>query len=202
MNIYDVKTDYGPDKSSAYCYLLAEPLDIQKRIDKGFNGEPIALETWQPFKVIRHYSRPDNMTKPLGDRAVLNSLLDPMVLSRRALNALLPHIGHLGQTLPIEFDECEYQLFNVTNVVDALDIENAEVRYFKDGGFNRVILYAFKPEAVRDQLLFKIPQQPSGFAFCTDRFVKIVQDAKLTGFGFEQLWNSETPQPVTVSQSG
>jgi hypothetical protein len=201
MNVYRVKVEYGPDRNDVFCRLLAEPLDIQRRIDKGFNGEPVLPETWRPFKVIRDYSWTKNLTTPLGDRAGINCSLDPMVLSRRALDALLPHIGHLGQALPIEFDECEYQLFNITNVIDALDIENAEVRYFKDGGFNRVIRYAFKPAAVRDQLLFKIPQQPSGFAFCTDRFVDLVKQHGLTGFGFEPLWSDQARLPVQTAKA-
>jgi hypothetical protein len=202
MDIYRIKTDYGLDRNDVYCDLLAEPLEIQQKLRKEFRGEPFALETWQPFKVIRDYSRPDNLTKPLGDRAVLNSLLGILVLSRRALDALLPHIGHLGQALPIEFDECEYQLFNITNVVDALDDEAAQIwRFPSSGRIGQIERYAFKPAAVRDQLLFKIPQQPGGFAFCTDRFVDLVKQHGLTGFGFEQVWSDQTQPLVQTAKA-
>jgi hypothetical protein len=62
------------------------------------------------------------------------------------------------------------------------------VRY-PDGGLSRIKRYVFKPDAVGDQWLFKIPQKPNGFAFVTDRFVEVVQRAGLTGFGFERLWS-------------
>jgi hypothetical protein len=91
----------------------------------------------------------------------------------------------------LAFDEAEYAFFNITNVVDALDEAKSELKYFSDGGFHRVLRYAFKPEAVRDQLLFKIPQQPGGFAFVTDRFVEIVKANGLTGFGFDKKWTDE-----------
>jgi hypothetical protein len=159
--------------------------------ERSCQSKPIDLNSWVPLPVRRDYEIKDNLTKPLGERAGIDARVDPMVLSRRALDVLLPHIGNLGQVLPLAFDEAEYAFFNVTNVVDALDEAQSELKYFSDGSFHRVLRYAFKPEAVRDQLLFKIPQQPGNFAFVTDRFVEIVRANGLTGFGFDKKWTDE-----------
>jgi hypothetical protein len=196
MEVFDIKVDQGPpelyDGNDAYARLRLESDDDRKVFSPLFNGAPIDVTSWRPFKVIRTpEGSPENLTKPLGDRAAIEARYDPMVLSRKALDALLPHIGHLGQVLPLTFDECEYFFFNITNVIDAVDLDASEIVRYPDGGLSRIKRYAFKPQAVRDQLLFKIPQRPKLFAFCTDRFVKLVQDAKLTGFGFEKVWSDE-----------
>jgi hypothetical protein len=192
MNVYRPGIETRPDGQEKYMVLLYadetrlhEPRTICK-------GRPIDLSSWVPLPVQRNYSVRDNMTKPLGDRCGIDARLDPMVLSRHALDVLRPNIGQLGQVLPLAFDEAEYAFFNITNVVDALDESKSELEHFPSSGrLSRVLRYAFKPEAVRDQLLFKIPQQPGNFAFVTDRFVEIVKANGLTGFGFEKIWTDE-----------
>jgi hypothetical protein len=193
MNVYRPKTEIGKGSNDVYCRLMLESGEDRKVFDafESFSGQPMKLEPWKPFKVIRADSTPGNLTKKLGDRAGIDFNLDPMVLSRRALDALLPHIGKFGQALPLDFDECEYSLFNITNVIDALDERASDVIYFKDGGLQWIKRYVFKPEAVRDQWIFKIPQRSKGFAFVTDRFVEVVHQTGLTGFGFEPLWSDE-----------
>lgn len=50
---------------------------------------------------------------------------------------------------------------------------------------------------IADEWIFKIPQKPS-VAFVTDRFVELVHKTQLTGFAFEQLWQSEdVPAPMS-----
>lgn len=191
MNIYDPGIEKRADQQGAYMVLLYADKTRIHEPKTTCRSKPVDLSTWVPLPVRRNYSVKGNMTKPLGDRVGIDARVDPMVLSRRALDVLLPHIGTLGQVLPLAFDEAEYAFFNITNVVDALDKAKSELKYFSDGGFHRVLRYAFKPEALRDQLLFKIPQQAGGFAFVTDRFVEIVKAAGLTGFGFKLLWSDD-----------
>jgi hypothetical protein len=191
MNIYDPRIESRADGQDAYAVLLTADRRRLSVPEECSSSKLVPLDTWIPLPVERDYSVKDNMTKPLGDRVGIDAYVDPMVLNRHALDVLLPHIGNLGQVLPLAFDEAEYSFFNVTNVVDALDESTSELKYFKDGGFHRVLRYAFKPEAVRDQWLFKIPQQPSGFAFVTDRFVHLVRSSGLTGFKFRPLWSDE-----------
>jgi hypothetical protein len=192
MNIYRPGIESRPDGQDRYMVLLYA--DKARILDpsQSCRSKPVDLNSWVPLPVRRDYEVKDNLTKPLGDRVGIDAETDPMVLSRRALDVLLPHIGSLGQVLPLAFDEAEYAFFNITNVVDALDESKSELERFPSTGrLSRVLRYAFKPEAVRDQLLFKIPQQPGGFAFVTDRFVEIVKANGLTGFGFDKKWTDE-----------
>jgi hypothetical protein len=192
MNIYRPGIESRPDGQDAYMVLLYADESRIHEPRTCCQSKPIDLSAWVPLPVRRDYEVNDNLTKPLGDRVGIDARVDPMVLSRRALDVLLPSIGTLGQVLPLAFEEAEYAFFNITNVVNALDESRSELEHFPSTGrLSRVLRYAFKPEAVRDQLIFKIPQQPGGFAFVTDRFVEIVKANGLTGFGFKLMWTDE-----------
>jgi hypothetical protein len=202
MNVYRSNVDRSPDRNDKICrFMLVSDDDRRMLNDRDqLNGRPTAIEQWVPWKIQRAYTTPGNLDKPLGDRAGIDFDLDPMVLSRRALDVLLPHIGSLGQVLPLAFDECEYNLFNITNVVDALDEPACDVwRFPSSGRIGDIERYVFRPEVIRDQWLFKIPQKPTGFAFVTDRFIEVVQRAGLTGFGFEPLWSDEAPSDARAA---
>jgi hypothetical protein len=195
MNVYRLLMDKGPSEQyngqDGYCRLLVATDEERKVLDGQFRGVPMSLAAWKPIKVVRMYSEPENLIKPLGDRAAIDAWSDPMVLSRRALDELVPYIGRFGQVLPLTFDECDYSLFNITNVVDAVDLDASETVRYPDGGLSRIRSYVFRPKAVRDHWIFKIPQYAKGFAFVTDRFVEVVHRAGLTGFGFELLWSDK-----------
>jgi hypothetical protein len=193
MNIYEPGIESRADGQDAYMVLLTADRNRLLVPEQCSSSKLVSLETWVPLPVMRNYSVKGNMTKPLADRVGIDAYRDPMVLSRRALGVLTPHIGDLGQTLPLAFEEAEYWFFNVTNVVDALDEAHTDVWRLPSGKFGKVERYAFKPEAVRDQWIFKIPQQRGGFVFVTDRFVDLVRSSGLTGFQFKLKWSDEAP---------
>jgi hypothetical protein len=200
MNIYRPGVERRADEQNKYMTLLTGDQSRLHTAEENCCGYAIDLATWIPLSVIRDYSIKDNMTKPLGDRVGIDADVDPMVLSRRALDVLLPHIRNLGQVLPLAFNEAEYSFFNVTNVVDALDEEACQIwRLPSSGRIGKIERYVFKPEAVRDQLLFKIPQRRTGFSFVTDRFVELAKEGGLTGFNFKRLWTDEVGAEATAA---
>ena len=139
---------------------------------------------------------------PLGDRQAIGYYTDPMALSRHALDVLLPHIGPLVQLVPLQFAEGEYAAVNITHVIDALDEAHSDIERFPSSGrISRILRHAFKPDRVKDELIFKIPQTPRR-AFVTDRFVKLVNDAGLTGFAFEPIWSDATCEPQAPRPQG
>jgi hypothetical protein len=192
MNIYKPGIERRPDGQDVYAALLIADQNRLQVPDDVCRDWPVSLDTWVPLPAIRDYSVKDNMTKALGDRVVLGSEVDPIVLSRRALDVLLPQISYSGQVLPLAFEESDYSFFNVTNVIDALDEAGSKIYKFPSSGrIGGIERYVFKPETVRDQWIFKIPQQRSGFVFVTDRFVELVKSSGLTGFEFKLVWSDE-----------
>jgi hypothetical protein len=196
MRVYEVRTDKGPAERYSgrdeYCRLLLTSLEDQIWMREHFKGQPISLVNWKPFNAIRMYSEPENLIAPLGDLAGIDANRDPMVLSKKALDVLMPMIGQTGQVLPIDFAECEYSFFNITNVVDALDEGMSEIERFPSSGrIAGLKRYAFKSEALKDQWLFKVPQQLGNVALATQSFVDLVGREGLTGFAFKLLWSDE-----------
>jgi hypothetical protein len=193
MNIYKPGVEKRADGQGAYAVMLTADRERLRVPEECSKSKIVSLETWVPLPIMRDYSVKGNLNKPLGDRAGIDAYLDPMLLGKRALEVLLPHIASLGQVLPLVFEEAPYSFFNVTNIVDALDETRTEFyRFPSSGRIGGVERYAFKPEAVRDQWLFKTPQLRTGFVFVTDRFVELVKTAGLTGFEFTLVWSDET----------
>jgi len=111
-------------------------------------------------------------------------------LSAKAKDALEPLLANHGELLPIEAEDGEpYWIFNVTNLVNALDSEKSEVLRSKDTG--RVLMinkHAFKPDQVEDQVVFKLSDAPLGPLFVTETFVRGVRDSGLLGLEFTPVW--------------
>lgn len=194
MKIYRPSIKTGDDRNDVFCRLMIQHERDRRLLDDAFIGKRLGEGGWLPFKVVRSPSTPGNLTRPLGDRCGIDFSIDPMVLSRRALEVLLPHIGRFGRVLPLDFDEAEYSLFDVTLEIDALDEPASDIFRYPDGGISRIKRHVFKPELLTEAWIFSIPQV-RGRAFVTDRFVKLAHEARLTGFDFVEQWSDEAETP-------
>lgn len=192
MNVYKPRP-LSDGKVDLHCCLTFISLEEGRRFGMGnqFRGVALDASQFEPYRMKRRQDFPGGETAPLGDLAGIGSNLDPMAWSRHALEVLRPHLGDCIQALPLNFDEGQsagYSLVNITHVIDALDVAASDIQYFDDGALWRVNTYSFKPELVREQWIFKIPQAPYK-AFVTDRFVDRVRQAGLSGFDFELVWS-------------
>jgi hypothetical protein len=200
VTVYLPGIETGPDGNDTHCVLLLVSDADRERLAWEFRGQLIDAAAWVPWLVVRSHTTPGNLRKPLADRAGIDFNTDPMVLSDRALAALLPHMGHAGQALRLAFAETPYSLFAVTRVIDALDLERCEVVRYPDGGISRITKYAFRAETVADEWIFKIPQRPSQ-SFVTQRFVDLAQAHGLSGFAFHPVWTDDCEDKSVVSQA-
>lgn len=112
------------------------------------------------------------------------------VLRPRAVAALGGLLSRYGELLPLACADAELQIFNATSVVDALDLDRSEVVRFADGELMTVALHVFRPDAVDDVHVFKVPQLPRGPVFFSDELVGLAERADLIGVGFRLLWES------------
>jgi len=155
-------------------------------------GEIVEFFKQQPrIRIDRNTeTTPKTSKAKLADYSNLDYTPTP-VFSDRAKNILGPHIDSLGQWLRLECSEEPYWLFNITNVVNAMDESRSELLRFAHGGVMRIARFAFDPERLRGQLVFTPSQRPSAHNLVTDEFVKLVEQHKLTGFHFKLLWSDE-----------
>ena len=141
------------------------------------------------IRIGRDYENtPKGSPAKLGDFSNVNYEPYPC-FSGHAKSVLEPHLDGLGQWFELECDEAPYWLFNITNIVDVLDEPASKIVDL--GSVVAVKEFAFKPEALRDQLIFKIPQRPGSYNLVTDRFVDLIKQHRLTGFEFKLLWSLE-----------
>jgi len=138
---------------------------------------------------------PKNSKAKLADYSNLDYTPTP-VFSDRAKQILGAHIDGLGQWLKLECDEAPYWLFNITNVLDALDESRSELARYRSGGVMAIDRYVFHPERLCGQMMFTPSQRPSAYNLVTDEFVKLVEQHKLTGFHFKLLWSDEEDADV------
>jgi len=184
MNVYDIWMDSNR-KWARYVTIEGPVIPlIHEDVRTLFDRQPrIRIERDEKSTPCTSKAKP-------GDFSCLDHGPLPM-FSERAKQVLEPYIGKSGQWLKLECDESPYWLFNVTNVIDALDESKSELLRFADGKVLRIARFAFHPERLRDQMIFGVSQRPLAHNLVTDEFVRLAEHHKLTGFEFKRVWSSE-----------
>lgn len=182
MNVYDMTADSNNRWVWFFTkHKLALPADPQE--------ERAFFDTHPKIAIVRNTEtqrRPSEAM--LADYSNLNYNVYP-VFSQRAKELLGRHLDGLGRWIELDCPEAPYWLFWITNVVDALDEDRSQIRRFSDGDVMRIESFTFKPERVRDQVLFTLPQRPGSQRLVTQSFVELVRQHRLTGFRFHLLWS-------------
>ena len=153
-----------------------------------FNGTPLKNE-WKALR-IQAVEEEVNGGRPASDFPHLFGAVP--VFSSHAVATLRPLLEKNGELLPLNSSDGIFFVFNVLNMVDALDEQHSSIVKFPDG---RKILeikqFAFQPSKLTGVDIFKLPQQPLGRVFVSDSFMETVKNARLVGFNFEWLWASD-----------
>ena len=163
-------------------------------VDKGdlkrfepFDGSPMA-PAWHTVR-LRWRDAPDERRLPKSDCPALLAFVP--TFSEKAVVALRDLLEPAGELLQLDVPGERFYAFNVTSVLEVLDEAASDVKRFEDGGVMRIVRYAFKNlDAIRQQPIFKIPQQRRSRIYVTTLFHRRVDQAGLTGFDYRPLWKS------------
>ncbi len=109
------------------------------------------------------------------------------VLKWPAVDALAPVLAAYGQLLPLQGEEA--WLFNVTTVLDALDLAHSKIACFDNGDILDIERHVFRQENIGAAEIFKLPMRVSE-VYVTGSFVERVRNAGLRGVSFARLWAS------------
>lgn len=141
-----------------------------------FDGTPIT--NWQPFRV--EY---EDDSLPRGD---FPSIMLPHipVFSGRAAEELAAVLSNSGQVLPLKCDDAKYFAFNVTLLLDALNVNTSEIVRFPSGRIMNVKSYVLEEKYLGSAPIFKLPETALMDVFVNDEFLRLVQKANLRGFSF------------------
>ncbi len=110
-----------------------------------------------------------------------------IVIDEQAKEILMSHIGHEVELLPIDIEGQPHYIVNIINVIDCLDKENSEIKYFKSNPTKimRIVKHVFHEEHTVDSFMFKLPSITP--MFCTQKFKDLVEQNEITGLRFDRL---------------
>jgi hypothetical protein len=181
MNVWNVRFDVLNFASSC---LVGEE-DLATGFCAGwpdFDGQEVR-HSWQNFKAEI------KTNKPIGNFTDL----DPGVLicDSFALSKLEKRIETEVEVLPISFiSKIEMHVLNVTSVIDCLDEEKSDIKYFENSkDVMSIKKYKFAEELLENVLLFKIPQLNRTEIFATDSFRELITGSFLTGLNFKLVYS-------------
>lgn len=126
-------------------------------------------------------------SEPIGDFAYLTA--GALVARRQVVEKFPSALRSEIQLIPVAISggKDEYYVLNVTNVIDALDEEGSEIKYFPSSRrVYRVTRYVFRESLLNDACLFKVPQLVRTDIYATPRFREFVEKEKLSGLLFEK----------------
>jgi hypothetical protein len=175
--IYEPYPDEGFDTAGP-----AEPDAIDQFL--ALDGSSKAA-TWEPVAVERVTKDPRGVSLPEADFPGADLAL---IGRRRAVDALRAFLWPHVEFLPLKTsDGTELYVFNVLNVLDALDETQSEIARFDDGRIMHVRRAVFKPAVVEGADIFRLPSLKAR-TYVSDQFVRAVGDAGLTGLVFSGVW--------------
>jgi hypothetical protein len=160
MKVFILKAD-----ANRYEGLLPSDRSNSHEVFRRFDGTPMGT-SWVPWKV--EVARPEGYESlPLGDFPLMATHVP--VFSERAVALLEQLLIENGELLPLLCEEGSYFAYNVTTVLDALDVQKSSVVRFHNGRIMDITRHEFFPPKVTSSI-FKIPQVPRMDVFVTLNF--------------------------------
>lgn len=138
-------------------------------------GKPIKWPT--PLAIV---GDEEDIGIPEADIGFIN--IGSIVLAETSYTLLKDITEQYGQLLPLNFEGRNLWLWNVTNIVDALDSKKSDFNSY--GG---VVNAVFSAEKIGKSMAFKIKEDNFTNIYCTDQFVQFIKEHKLTGLDFDEF---------------
>lgn len=163
---------------------VANKADI--RLIRGrFIGSSLAND-WKPFEMIE--------VEENGQKYDMSKFALNPIFSEAAVHKLFEMLKGKAEILPYSHSKDKYYAINVTNLIDCIDVRNSVID--KDTVVPEITKFAFIEHLIEQETIFKIPQYKATHVFVTNRFRDYVIESNLTGFKFNEVWNSESTIPV------
>jgi hypothetical protein len=144
---------------------------------------------WQPVRLANLWTPPrvNGRVAPYQDFPGIDMVLP--AFSRRAVDALRDYLEPNGELLRLDSKTGEYYFYNITTIVDALDLEKSDCDFFSDRPWLAfdADYFAFDEGKLAGTSIFRLVDLPV-FTIVTNSFVERVRECGLHGFHFERIW--------------
>jgi hypothetical protein len=168
---------------------LCHPIDKDdfETINVLMNGES-REGSWNPLRVrLVHTDRGKKLLH--SDSPWLGA--HALIFRQAAVEALGPTLRKYGELLPLACSEGNLFVFNPTSIVDALDEIASSLLRFGSGRIMKVNRYVFRPAAIGEIPIFKIPNLRVSPTFVCQEIAELWERAGLTGLEFIPIWTAD-----------
>jgi len=102
---------------------------------------------------------------------------------RLSSNGLDEFFSPYGQFLTlVQTEEVKLYAYNCTNVIDVVDEDRSVFEYYDDGSIRGIRNYAFKPEILEQNPVFRIQRRPRETSiFANERVIQEIVRQRITG---------------------
>jgi hypothetical protein len=112
-----------------------------------------------------------------------------LIFRQAAVQTMGQMLNEFGELLPLQCDEAELSIFNATQILDALDEAASSIVRFSTGRIMTIERYAFRPDTIKDNHIFKIPNLRASPTFVSNHFAQLWKSSGLKGLGFTKVWS-------------
>ncbi len=121
-------------------------------------------------------------------------------MSQKAYDVLSNSFQNLVEIFPLAPNKKygQYYFMNIINLLDCLDVEKSDLKFFSDGKtIMRIKRYVFQEKILdMNTTIFKLENLRRGEIFVNEETKLLIENAGLEGFIFTQVWDSEDPDFV------
>lgn len=158
-------------------------------------GGKRVLDTWNEVEFTELNNVEDEFIAV--DCLTMNTEADGFLVSAYAREVLAPLLVEAAQFLPVRVLGRRYWWLNCIASLDALDLDNTDADWSTVrgdwGSFSWISTtrrLMFHPNRLRHApALFRVPEYPQGVFFAQDSLRTMINDYKLTGFKFVNVWS-------------
>lgn len=146
---------------------------------------------WRPLRMSFIREEEDGTPRRVSD--VPWCLHNVFVIREPALELLRPVLAPYGELLALRC-EAPVSLFNATRIIDALDEDRSTIVRFDDGSVLTIERHVFRPDAIGDTEIFRLPGRGS-YIYLRESAVHRIGALGLRGLAFDLVWGEETVSP-------
>ncbi|MHA0858472.1 imm11 family protein [Paenibacillus sp. CMAA1364] len=137
---------------------------------------------WKPIRFL---------TRRKGNKSdCAEFMIGYTVFMKKAKEVLSPLLGEGVEFLPITHNEHEMYFVKVKNIQDFIDMSNPVEKRINYGYFSEYV-HINREMVDHSTPIFRMPPHLKTRIYVTDEFKKAVEDNKLKGFHFVEVWDTE-----------
>ncbi len=183
--------EYVPDSNNFTGVVFEDDEYHERIVDSHFQNHSLAREWLAPICIE---AASDSASQRLGDFPSVSDFCCVPLIRQCAWNALEPLISKDCEALPVKHPfEGQYLLLHALRTVEALDDAKCEFKYYPPGSgkVTGVKKFAFRPDAVRDIHIFKLPRRYQCGLFIDEKFKSVCDSHGLVGLLFTPVQQVE-----------